>query len=243
IMDYLRIKDLCHLSSTDRQNFKRVSEYVYHHCSVCQALLPFFPRDEDFTLFRELQRTHSILILGSQALSVFTHETYANSNLNLYVNHYECDDLNNALECVGYMVHGSLCPPSLQPSVVCWQSMRDGDTMMLFNDRTHLIAQSKYADKVIANVEEFRNGMGAIMQVISLYGPPLDVVLDFHSTCVMNVIAHQYAYCLYLKATLIANASIARIGDDDNAIWVQIKYRNRGYQLLFCNTSTPDLDF
>ncbi|PBL03894.1 hypothetical protein ARMGADRAFT_1022453 [Armillaria gallica] len=80
--------------------------------------------------------------------------------------------------------------------------------MTLFDDRTHLIAWSEYADKSIADVEEFRNGTGAIVQVISSYGPPLDVVLSFHSTCVINVVAHQYTYCLYPKAMLIANASI-----------------------------------
>lgn len=59
--------------------------------------------------------------------------------------------------------------------------------MTLFNDRTHLIAQSEYADKSIADVEEFRNGRGAIVQVISSYDPLLDVVLSFHSVSMQNI--------------------------------------------------------
>ncbi|KAK0431618.1 hypothetical protein EV421DRAFT_1720393 [Armillaria borealis] len=73
----------------------------------------------------------------------------------------------------------------------------------------HIIARSEYADKSIADIEEFRNGSGAVVQVISSYGPPLDIILGFHSMCIMNVVAYKYAYCLYPKATLIVKASIA----------------------------------
>ncbi|SJL14191.1 uncharacterized protein ARMOST_17646 [Armillaria ostoyae] len=243
IMDHLEVRDLCRLSSTNTLSFGRVSEYIHRHCSIRQTLLPFFARDEDFDLFRELQRTHGVLISGSQALSVFTGERYLNSDLDLYVNHYQRGYLTNVLECVSYTSCRSLRPPSLRPSIVHWQSMRDGDTMTLFNDRTHIIARSEYADKSIANVEEFRNGSGVVMQVISSYGPPLDVILGFHSMCIMNVMAHQYAYCLYPKATLIVKASIAQSGDDNNAIRAQNKYTDRGYRLLCHETSTPTLDF
>ncbi|KAK0431158.1 hypothetical protein EV421DRAFT_1912127 [Armillaria borealis] len=222
IMDHLKVRDLCRLSSVNMLSFGRVSEYIHRHCSIRQTLLPFFARDEDFDLFRKLQRTHGILISGSQALSVFTGERYLNSDLDLYINQYQRRDLTNVLERVGYTSHGSLHPPSLRPSIVHWH---------------------EYADKSIADVEEFRNGSRAVVQVISSYGPPLDVVLGFHSTCVMNVVAHQYAYCLYLKATLIVKASIARSGDNDNAIRAQNKYADRGYRLLFRETSTPTLDF
>ncbi|PBK66569.1 hypothetical protein ARMSODRAFT_890216, partial [Armillaria solidipes] len=232
IMDHLEVRDLCRLSSANTLSFGRASEYIHRHCSIRQTLLPFFARDEDFDLFRELQRTHGVIISGSQALSVFTGKRYLNSDLDLYVNQYQQRDLTNVLERVGYTSRGSLRPPSLRPSIVRWQSMRDGDTMTL-----------EYADKSIADIEEFRNGSGAVVQVISSYGPPLDVVLGFHSTCVMNVVAHQYAYCLYPKATLIVKASIARSGDDDNAIRAQNKYADRGYRLLFRETSTPTLDF
>ncbi len=59
----------------------------------------------------------------------------------------------------------------------------------------------------------------------------------------MNVVAYDYVYCFYPKAMLISKASIIRMGDDNNAICAQNKYHDRGYCLLFCNTSTPNIDF
>ncbi|KAK0431617.1 hypothetical protein EV421DRAFT_1676787, partial [Armillaria borealis] len=85
IMDHLNVRDLCRLSSANTLSFGCVSKYIHRHCSICQTLLPFFARDEDFGLFRELQWTHGILISGSQALSVFTGEQYPNSDLDLYI--------------------------------------------------------------------------------------------------------------------------------------------------------------
>ncbi|SJL12736.1 uncharacterized protein ARMOST_16167 [Armillaria ostoyae] len=96
--------------------------------------------------------------------------------------------------------------------------------MTFFDDRSHVLARSEYSDKSIADVEEFRNGLGAVMQIITCHGPPLDVVLGFHSSCVMNIVAYDYAYCLYPKATLVHKVSIVRIGDDGNAIRAQNKY-------------------
>ncbi|KAK0448212.1 hypothetical protein EV421DRAFT_1660347, partial [Armillaria borealis] len=165
-----------------------------------------------------------VLISGSQALSVFTGEQYLNSDLDLYINQYQRRDLTNVLECIGYTSCGSLRPPLLRPSIVRWQSI-------------------EYADKSIADVEEFRNGSGAVMQVISSYGPLLDIILGFHSMCVMNVVAHKYAYCLYPKVTLIIKASIVQSGDDNNTIRAQNKYADRGYRLLCHEMLTPTLDF
>ncbi len=59
---------------------------------------------------------------------------------------------------------------------------REANTMTFFNDKTHIIVWSEYTNKSITNVEEFWNGLGAVIQVITSYGPLLDVVLGFHSS-------------------------------------------------------------
>ncbi len=182
IMDYFDFRDLCRFSCVSILSFQRVSEYLYHNFSVHHILSPFFPNEEDLIIFCEVQRVHGVLISGSQALSIFTRTMYPNSDLDLYVTQWQHPQLITALEWTGYTSHGSLRPPLLHTSTVCGHSEREADTMMFFNDKTHIIAWSEYTDKSIADVEEFWNGLGAVIQVITSYGPPLDVILGFHSS-------------------------------------------------------------
>ncbi len=182
IMDHLELMDLCHLSSVNVLSFQCVSQYYHHNFSIRRILLPFFMREEDLTLFRDLQRTHDVLVSGSQALSLFNRMVYQNSDLDLYVQHWQRCDLISVLEHAGYTRYGSLRPPSVRASITRWQQARDADTMTFFDNKMHVLACSEYSDKSIADVEEFRNGLGAVVQIISCHSPLLDIVLGFHSS-------------------------------------------------------------
>ncbi len=90
IMDYFDFRDLCQFSCVSILSFQRVLEYLYHNFSVHHILSPFFPNEEDLILFCKVQWVHSVLISGSQALSIFTQTMYPNSDLNLYVTQWQC---------------------------------------------------------------------------------------------------------------------------------------------------------
>lgn len=58
----------------------------------------------------------------------------------------------------------------------------------------------------------------------------------------MNVIGYNFAYCLYLFATVCAKESVVHIGSDMNSIRAREKWQNRGWEMVKESTSLRHLD-
>ncbi|KAK0440476.1 uncharacterized protein EV420DRAFT_1279121, partial [Desarmillaria tabescens] len=86
-----------------------------------------------------------------------------------------------------------------------------------------------YVDSAIASVKEFRNDQGKVVQVIASYGLPMDIILGFHSTCVMNIIGYKFAYCFYPNVTIHERASIIHVGHDLNSVHACEKWESQGW--------------
>ncbi|KAK0431278.1 hypothetical protein EV421DRAFT_1720685, partial [Armillaria borealis] len=100
----------------------------------------------------------------------------------------------------------------------------------------------KYVFSAIASVKEYHNPGGKVVQVIASHGPPMDIILGFHSTCVMNVIGYYFAYCLYPSATIRDRVSVAHIGNDMNTVCARDKWEHRGWRMIKESTSSTRLD-
>ncbi|PPQ74447.1 hypothetical protein CVT24_000035 [Panaeolus cyanescens] len=77
---------------------------------------------------------------------------------------------------------------------------------------------------------------GKTIQVIATRSSAFSVILDFHSTCVMNVITSDYAVSLYPQATLHHMRSVVlhRQGwDERRSAGPLLKYENRGYEIVY----------
>ncbi|PPR07985.1 hypothetical protein CVT24_002697 [Panaeolus cyanescens] len=76
---------------------------------------------------------------------------------------------------------------------------------------------------------------GRKIQLIVTHGSPIGIILEYHSTCVMNIITHDHAYCLYPKATLLQKRSLViyrpglEEGHSEDALG---KYRSRGWTMV-----------
>ncbi|KAH9856395.1 hypothetical protein C2E23DRAFT_699461, partial [Lenzites betulinus] len=73
------------------------------------------------------------------------------------------------------------------------------------------------------------------VQIIVARRSPMEVVLGFHSTCVMNVIAYDTAYCLFPRATLEERRSLlswSSQGRSKRRAEGLVKYAARGFRML-----------
>ncbi|KAJ3932054.1 MAG: hypothetical protein NXY57DRAFT_1075724, partial [Lentinula lateritia] len=86
----------------------------------------------------------------------------------------------------------------------------------------------------IAAVWNFLRGSLKV-QLIATIGSPLTTILSFHSTCVMNVLTHEAAYCLYPNLTLEHRAtllmSLTLPMTEVQAAAIE-KYWQRGFEIL-----------
>ena len=134
--------------------------------------------------FRELQATTGTIISGSTALQFFDRTIYANSDLDLYVEHPSARPIALWLQSIGY----TFTPQEdseFQTLEMGLDKKPDDNTEempTLFDPLSH----KGYFDAIA--VLDFKKENHPPIQVITSKGPPLALVLDFHSS------KHDYNY-------------------------------------------------
>ncbi|PBK93810.1 hypothetical protein ARMGADRAFT_1079313 [Armillaria gallica] len=162
-------------------------------------------------------------------------QKFPHSDLDIYVHKDKERVFISAVKALGYGSHTRIRPSKLEVSAEEAEANEMGP-------KDHIFFRSHYLDTAIADINEFRNCRGDTIQVISTIGPPMDVIFGFHSSCVMNVIGCDFAYCLYPRATIEYGVSIRRRGTDNNSFRARMKYTERGWMCLNRDTSMPSLD-
>ncbi|TFK59529.1 hypothetical protein BDN72DRAFT_732535, partial [Pluteus cervinus] len=143
------------------------------------------------------------LISGSTALQLFERMDYPNSDLDVYVQ----EDRSNAL--------------------LSW-----------LEDRYLLTGASRwYKDpprmhRAISKVYTFErnfNGQHSAVQLILTSDHPLEAILEFNLSCVMNFITHEHAYSLFPYSTFVRREALLMNERHHDAMYA--KYYNRGFAI------------
>jgi len=135
--------------------------------------------------FHELQATTGAIISGSTALQFFDRTNYASSDLDLYVKHSCARPIVMWLQSIGY-VFTPTEDSEFQTLEMGLDKEPEDDTEempTLFDPLSH----KGYFDTIV--VLDFKKENHPPIQVITSKGPPLELVLDFHSS------EHHYIRC------------------------------------------------
>ncbi|KAJ7575550.1 hypothetical protein C8J56DRAFT_1032351 [Mycena floridula] len=226
----LDVKDLIQLAKVNRRTRGCVAGYKRAAHSIVKTLSPYFT-DEEIEQFRVLQSYTGTLISGSTALSFFNRTVYPGSDLDIYVEHRYSAEIALFLKTLGY----AFAPRAKQAKdlLVAIHSI---------SERFIRPDEDIYLGQGIADVYDFTRG-GAKIQLITSISCPLDIILRFHSTVVMNIITSQYAISFYPFATFVwRNALVLR----RQAAGIE-KYEQRGWSMIdkprTYEMTTPGHDF
>ncbi|KAJ3854697.1 hypothetical protein EV368DRAFT_13760, partial [Lentinula lateritia] len=166
------------------------------------------------------QAATGLLVSGSTALHFFT-RTFYGGDLDTY-----CQLSFSKTAGHWYLTHGySFAPAEGQ--------MNDFNADV---DRVNAAIEEEpfYKLNNIAAVWNFKQGSQQI-QLIATHMSPLHTIFSFHSTCVMNVLTHNAAYCLFpqltleRKTTLLVDLQCPLTEIQMNAVK---KYIDRGFDIL-----------
>ncbi|THU91928.1 hypothetical protein K435DRAFT_673033, partial [Dendrothele bispora CBS 962.96] len=220
---------LSNLGPIDRHNYSLASKETLgtvrsfndRAFRISKLLAPYFSDDQHIVQFRELQYHHGILISGSTALQFFDRVTYQGSDLDLYVN------VDHAAPLLVFLseIHYVFVPRS--PGQCEFQRRLSENNLGQLRRR--------YEGRGIMIVFDHIKD-GKKIQVIVTKQGPIDCILSFHSTCVMNIISHSHAYSLFPYTTFESKATI-RLNrelhphDLSNSNFERAieKYRDRGW--------------
>ncbi|KDR77818.1 hypothetical protein GALMADRAFT_65576 [Galerina marginata CBS 339.88] len=238
IFDGLSAGDLYRYSWTCRDAHDAVSSYFRRNKNfdLHKVLERYFSLEDVFIAFRELQAATGMFISGSTALQFLDRTEYPESDLDLYVQHRYRRPIAWWLKEIGYNV---IPHPNHQNLGLSLNQVLDlvPDFRTLQDHDTHPAPTKGYFGAATVynfeKVDPYRK-----IQLITCYRYPLEMVLNFHSTCVMNIITHEKAYSLYPRATFDERRTLSYVPDptEDNGhekrqVALQ-KYTSRGWTVV-----------
>ncbi|KAI0083366.1 hypothetical protein BDY19DRAFT_702552 [Irpex rosettiformis] len=216
----LRVARTCHAAHL------AMRDYFSRTFNINKHLSRFF---DDPLAFRSLQARTSSLISGSSALQFLDRTEYADSDLDLYTASIHRQEIGRWLLAHGYR----FTPNSVQDPD--FEVASDEDHLLVFGD-----PDNNYRMKGITAVFTFhkpcpvRPGEERQVQVIVATRSPMEVVLRFHSTVVVNVISWDRAYSLYPRATFEHRKSVVLRRQNRQLMYSIIeKYGNRGFEFRY----------
>ncbi|KAK7686688.1 hypothetical protein QCA50_010288 [Cerrena zonata] len=221
IFDMSSARTLVRLLRTCHTTNQSVRSYMRRAFNINRRLSRYFP---DPIAFRYLQACTGMLISGSTALQFFDRTFYPESDLDLYVAMPWGSNIGHFVLGHGYQ----FMPTPVQP--------RDFDAAISHPRVT--TAGARYGNfKGIAGVFTFEKGQPGgrklKVQIMVAVRSPMEIILQFHSTCVLNVIAFDKAYCLYPRATLEERLMVVCTTRNDDVIeGVYRRYVQRGWFLI-----------
>ncbi|KAI0649612.1 hypothetical protein C8Q79DRAFT_997722 [Trametes meyenii] len=221
MLSYLSPKDVLLLSRACHNTKQAVSCYIQVAYDINATLARFFT-ESNTSSFRTLQARMGTLISGSCALQFFDRVVYPDSDLDIYVYPQHRREVGNWILGTRF---------AFAPS-------RSQDLAF-----AHAVAHTEnkglhYAMPGVSSIFTFlrqTTGKPLKVQIIVARRSPMEVILGFHSTCVMNVIAYNKAYCLFPRATLEERRSLLTWSSQGRAkrrIEGLVKYSARGFRML-----------
>ncbi|KAI0370419.1 hypothetical protein BV20DRAFT_910347, partial [Pilatotrama ljubarskyi] len=179
--------DLFRLARTCSRARETVKAYVDIAFSLETRLSRFFP---DPLAFRALQARTATLIGGYFALHFFDRTDIATRPLELYVYFHHRSEVGRWLLDLGY----NFSPSGSQPGTFEEAILMDSD-----------LREDEYSTPAIKGILALEKIVGATRVEISMIvarQTPIEAILHASSTCLVNVISFEKAYCLFPRATL-----------------------------------------
>lgn len=146
-----------------------------------------------------------MLISGSTALQFFERTFYPESDLDLYVEHRYCKTIALWLVAIGYSYEAREGHPEQLEEALGTTPPKIVGTLDFLS--SHI---ADYPDSGIIQVFNFhKSDSDCKIQLITSHHSPLELILKYHSTAVMNLITHEKAYSLYPRGTFKERRSLA----------------------------------
>ncbi|KAH0828580.1 hypothetical protein J3R83DRAFT_2851 [Lanmaoa asiatica] len=187
----------------------------------------------DPVAFRSLQAKTNLLVSGSNALQFLDRTFYPDADLDLYTHpghSFEVAQFLVEVEGYQFISRGE----QEQNWKVAISNNWDGTEPRMSRGTTRLYPLAGI-NAVWTFTKTGINQQCLKIQIIEASSSPLEVILEFHSTCVMNFITSDAAYSLYPIATFEERSALGMPTARSASTAIQ-KYVERGWRIYFMLT-------
>lgn len=247
LIDALSMGEMVRFGWVSKEAQAKVISYIKRHFNISKVLKPFVSAS-DIDDFRRLMARTDMIISGSIALQFFARVTWPSSDTDLYV------EKIHAAQIAAWLIEHDFVFQPCDQNPISWQEITHCTPDVLPDSCLCFEPLNTIGYILGDTVLNFKNNRtGRLAQVVMCNGTPLQSVLNFHSStflyqyifdsftdipvsaAVLNIITHDYAYCLYPKATLDKKKSLylpSAFATVPHVMSALNKYRDRGWDVV-----------
>ncbi|TFK62845.1 hypothetical protein BDN72DRAFT_741317, partial [Pluteus cervinus] len=164
------------------KRFRMLSHNFYGRAFDATRLLKKHFTSKELAQFHIRMKYAGALISGSAALQLFERVNYPNSDLDIYVQEDRCNGL------------------------LAWL-----DNRYLLKSANRWNTDDDRPGRAISKIYTFErnfHGQRSVVQLVVTCNSPLEAILEFSLTCVMNFITHEHAYSLFPHFTFVRREAL-----------------------------------
>ncbi|KAF4573278.1 hypothetical protein EYR36_007789 [Pleurotus pulmonarius] len=230
VLHFLSLRDLLIYAATCKDVRIAVEQFTEKEYNIETCLSRFLLAKDVYT-FREVQRMTNTIIAGSLALQFFARLNFPSSDMDLFTSSKEAQFMCRGLELLGCVAKGKDGNRTSSMSLLdeAWKAQfLPGGT------------RTRYSLRGILTVVQFVSPTGRRVQVIVTTIPPVEVLMGYHSTHVMNFITSTHAYSLYGWETFDLGLALYTSHYHRNLPKIVAKYERRGWEALTNGSEAAD---
>ncbi|KAK7051110.1 hypothetical protein VNI00_005222 [Paramarasmius palmivorus] len=228
------------VSSSTRSQVQCYDRVVFGENSIYGA---FFTSPEDILKFRIEQAATGAIVSGSVIVKVLSRLRFKPADLDVFVKGCHALRVGNVLVLLGF----KFAPLA---------AVRDGNRLRSVEQSPDFAAavetelrscnpntgtvEDRYENTTIAGVFNFEREGGARIQIVATRGEPVETILGFHSTAVMNIATATQVISLYPRTTFVHHKSLFLRPPNQAVFNARVKYTSRGWS---CVDTIPAVDY
>ncbi|KAK7018733.1 hypothetical protein VNI00_018293 [Paramarasmius palmivorus] len=233
ICDQLPLGQLAALRKVSPTVREQVLDYSSSAFGLTKLYGDFFPSLEAINAFRVVQAKCRALVSGSAVVSFLSRGSFLPGDLDILVPSSNVVELGTHLLRTTFAFDAS--PLGLveenQPKEAQIESFVRAATAPRDSwlEDVRGILEEGYDELTVSGVFNFSNGDGRRVQIIGTKCEPIEFVLQFYSTLVMNVVTATRVISLYPNTSFVRNAALYLKFPTDRVASAVSKYEDRGW--------------
>ncbi|KAK7021331.1 hypothetical protein VNI00_017433 [Paramarasmius palmivorus] len=206
----------------------------------------FFPSAVDIENFRVLLARTGGIVSGSVLVKVLSRKDFQPADLDVFVRSCHAQMFGKFLLDIGFVfiplatkIEGNRrCTIEQNPDFYLAVKAE----LSSWTPNTGNIAD-RYDNSALAGVFTFVHKEGGKIQIVATRTEPIDVILGFHSTAVMNIATATQIISLYPKTSFIDYKSLFLTSTSGSVTSARLKYCSRGWHPIDTITAVELLDY
>ncbi|KAK7041975.1 hypothetical protein VNI00_008957 [Paramarasmius palmivorus] len=245
LLDALPVNEVMKLRQLSRTCMDHVKSYERITFYDEQLYGPFFNDTAIIALFRRKQAECRVLVSGSTVALLLARSPHKPSDLDIFMPMIHVDTMENFIGTAGYKI--AVEPKRItlieEPETTSETQTTEHLSEDAFEEDSSTDYLEAYSAQTVGKVLTFHHENGQQLQIVGTKCEPIEAILDFYSTLVMNIATATKIISFYPYTSFVEQKAVYLKKWTPAVTRARIKYERRGWSTVDMINAKEALDY